>query len=232
MFAFIIWDMYEKTVFGARDPFGIKPIFYQVKENRFFFSSEKKSLLLLQQEPTLNIEALQHYLTFQYVPEPLTMHTAIKKLEPGHYFIKKVGSPMEIKQYWQPTFHPVHQSEDEFIKQIRDTVYESVKLHTSVDVPIGAFLSGGIDSTLIAAMARQIHPKIKTFSVGFAKEDYSEIQIAKETAAKLNIENISYTITAEEYMKEIPKIIWHLDDPLADPACVPLYFAAKLEGNM
>ena len=104
---------------------------------------------------------------------------------------------------------------------------DSVQKHMRSDVPVGSFLSGGIDSSIIASIAKKSHPGIKTFSVGFEHEGFSEIDVAKETAEKLDVENISYIITPEEYMQELPKIMWHADDPLADPACVPLYFVSR-----
>ncbi len=227
MFAFVIWDKQEQTLYGARDPFGIKPFFYLEDEDRTFFASEKKSILLARPNDVLNNEALQHYLTYQFVPEPLTLSEGIKKLEPGHYFTKKIGSPMEIKRYWRAHFHPIQKQESDFIKEIKDVMFDSVKMHMRSDVPVGSFLSGGIDSSIIASIAKEFHPAIKTFSVGFERNGFSEIDVAKETAEKLGVENISYVITPEEYMKEVPKIIWHMDDPLADPACVPLYFVAR-----
>lgn len=227
MFSFVIWDKQEKTLFGARDPFGIKPFFYCLDGDRIFFGSEKKSILMALENDVLDFEALQHYFTYQFVPEPLSMHDGIKKLEPGHYFTKKIGEPIDIKQYWRASFHPVHKSEEEWIKEIREVLYDSVRLHMRSDVPVGSFLSGGIDSSIIASIAKEFHPSIQTFSVGFEREGYSEIDVAKETAEKIGVENISYVITPEEYMKELPKIMWHMDDPLADPACVPLYFVAR-----
>ncbi|MGE6259423.1 asparagine synthase (glutamine-hydrolyzing) [Heyndrickxia sporothermodurans] len=227
MFAFTIWDKQEQTLIGARDPFGIKPFFYKEENNRTFFASEKKSILLAMEKEELNYEAAQHYMTYQFVPEPDTMTKGIKKLEPGHYFIKKLGEPMKMHRYWKAAFHPIQKSEDEFIKEIRDVLFDSVNVHMRSDVPVGSFLSGGIDSSIIASIAKQYHPNIKTFSVGFEHNGFSEIDVAKETADKLGVENISYVIKPEEYMKELPKIIWHLDDPLADPACVPLYFVAR-----
>jgi asparagine synthase (glutamine-hydrolysing) len=226
MFAFVIWDKEEKTVFAARDPFGIKPFFYMVQEDRLFVASEKKSILLAF-DGQLNHEALQHYLTFQYVPEPMTMSAEIQKLEPGHYLKKKIGEPLTIHCYWKASFTPVTKSEEEWVKEIRDVLFDSVKVHMRSDVPVGSFLSGGIDSSLIASIAKQFHPNIKTFSVGFEREGFSEIDVAKETAEKLGVENISYIISPEEYMNELPKIMWHMDDPLADPAAVPLYFVAR-----
>ncbi len=227
MFAFVIWDKQEQTLFGARDPFGIKPFFYLEDGERTFFASEKKSILLALENDVLDYDSLQHYLTYQFVPEPNTLSAGIKKLEPGHYFTKKIGSPMEIKRYWRAHFAPVQKSEESFIKEIRDVLVDSVKMHMRSDVPVGSFLSGGIDSSIIASIAKEFHPNIKTFSVGFDHNGFSEIDVAKETAEKLGLENISYVISPEEYMNEIPKIMWHTDDPLADPACVPLYFVAR-----
>ncbi|NHC41162.1 asparagine synthase (glutamine-hydrolyzing) [Bacillus sp. MM2020_1] len=227
MFSFVIWDKQEQTLYGARDPFGIKPFFYFEDGERTFFASEKKSILLGLENDVLNYDSLQHYLTYQFVPEPNTMSDGIKKLEPGHYFTKKIGSPMEIKRYWKAHFKPVQKSEPDFIKEIKDVLFDSVKKHMRSDVPVGSFLSGGIDSSIIASIAKEYHPAIKTFSVGFEHNGFSEIDVAKETAEKLGVENISYVISPQEYMNEIPKIMWHMDDPLADPACVPLYFVAR-----
>jgi asparagine synthase (glutamine-hydrolysing) len=227
MFAFTIWDKQEQTLFGARDPFGIKPYFYFVDGERTFFASEKKSILLALENDVLDYDSLQYYLTYQFVPEPNTMSKGIHKLEPGHYFTKKIGSPMEIKRYWKAHFNPIQKSESGFIKEIQDVLIDSVKMHMRSDVPVGSFLSGGIDSSIIASIAKQFHPAIKTFSVGFEHKGFSEIDVAKETAEKLGVENISYVITPQEYMDELPKIMWHMDDPLADPACIPLYFVAR-----
>ena len=113
------------------------------------------------------------------------------------------------------------------LKKLKMLLFDSVKMHMRSDVPVGSFLSGGIDSSIIASIAKEFHPAIKTFSVGFERNGFSEIDVAKETAEKIGVENISYIITPEEYMNEVPKIMWHMDDPLADPACVPLYFVAR-----
>ncbi|MDX8367449.1 asparagine synthase (glutamine-hydrolyzing) [Cytobacillus sp. IB215665] len=227
MFAFVIWDKETKTLFGARDQFGIKPFFYMEQDDLTYFASEKKSILAALKNGLINYEALQNYLTYQYVPEPETMSYGIRKLEPGHCFTKKIGEPMIISQYWKASFQTMHKSEEKLIKEIRDVLYDSVKIHMRSDVPVGSFLSGGIDSSIIASIAKEFHPNIKTFSVGFERDGFSEIDVAKETAAKLGLENISYVISPEEYMQELPKIIWHMDDPLADPAAVPLYFVAR-----
>jgi asparagine synthase (glutamine-hydrolysing) len=227
MFSFVIWDKENKELFGARDPFGIKPFYYAEEGGRFYFASEKKSILLMREQNTVNHEALQHYLTYQYVPEPSTMSNSISKLEPGHFFRKKLGHALEMEKYWQASFHPVHQSKEQLTKEIRDVLYDSVGMHMRSDVPVGAFLSGGIDSTAIVSIAKEFHPAIKTFSVGFGHEGYSEVDVAKETAEKLGVTNIHCFVDPQEFIAELPKIIWHMDDPLADPAAVPLYFVAR-----
>ncbi len=129
-------------------------------------------------------------------------------------------------------FNQFKNQKHDFIKEIKDVLFDSVKMHMRSDVPVGSFLSGGIDSSIIASIAKEFHPAIKTFSVGFEQNGFSEIDVAKETAEKLGVENISYVITPEEYMNEVPKIMWHMDDPFADPACVPLYFVAREARNM
>jgi len=229
MFAFLIWDREEKLLFGARDPFGIKPLYYYADPDKgcTFFASEKKAILHALENPALNGRSLQQYLTFQYVPEPYTMHEKIEKLLPGTYFMKRPGKPLEIFTYWKAEFRPALQPEEKWVEEIREAMFDSVKVHMRSDVPVGSFLSGGIDSTMIAAIAKEFHPRIQTFSVGFEREGYSEIDVARESAEKIGVENISYVITPEEYMKEFPKIMYYMDDPLADPACVPLYFVAR-----
>ncbi|MED1605939.1 asparagine synthase (glutamine-hydrolyzing) [Cytobacillus kochii] len=227
MFSFVIWDKEKQEVFGARDPFGIKPFYYFEDGETTYFASEKKSILLALKNDVINYDALQYYMTYQFVPEPMTMSVGIKKLEPGHYFKKKIGGSMHIQRYWKAHFQPVQKEESQFIKEIQDVLTDSVKMHMRSDVPVGSFLSGGIDSSIIASIAKQFHPNIKTFSVGFERDGFSEVDVAKETAEKLGVENISYIISPEEYMQEVPKIMWHTDDPLADPACVPLYFVAR-----
>ena len=227
MFSFLIWDREEKQLFGARDPFGIKPLYYLELSNKIYFASERKSIVLGTDHEFINGESLHHYLTFQYVPEPSTMSRDIMKVEPGHYFIKKPKEQLVIKSYWKPKFKPVRNEFTKLKNELTDALYNSVNMHMRSDVPVGSFLSGGIDSSFVVSLAKEINPNIKTFSVGFATEGNSEIDIAKETANALNIENIDYVIEPEEFIKELPKIVWHLDDPLADPAAVPLYFVAR-----
>jgi asparagine synthase (glutamine-hydrolysing) len=227
MFAILIWDKEEETLYGARDHFGIKPLFYSHVDGKTYFASEKKSIGLLLKEETVNLEALHHYLSFQYVPEPLTLTEGIHKVEPGHYFVIKPGEDIEFHRFFHAQFNPKLMDKNDWIKRIQDVLFDSVNVHMRSDVPVGSFLSGGIDSSIIVAIAKEFNPNIKTFSVGFEREGFSEIDVAKETADKLGVENISYVITPDEYVQKLPKIMWHMDDPLADPACVPLYFVAR-----
>lgn len=228
MFAFVIWDRDTKTAFCARDPFGIKPFYYMETENGLYCASEKKSLLYLEElSNEINDESLNHYLTFQYVPEPNTILKDVSILEPGCTITKKIGEKAQFGRYWSIHFNPVKSDFQERLNEIRTVMEDSVRVHMRSDVPVGAFLSGGIDSTIIAALSSKIKPDILTFTVGFEREGYSEIDLAKETAEALNVTNISKVITVDEFMSELPKIIWHMDEPMADPAAVPLYFVAR-----
>ncbi|WP_027964387.1 asparagine synthase (glutamine-hydrolyzing) [Halalkalibacillus halophilus] len=227
MFAILIWDKQEEKLVGARDPFGIKPLFHSKNADGTYFASEKKSIGLAMEKEEVDPVALQHYLSFQFAPEPYTLSKGIKKVEPGHYFTMKPGKDPVFHRYFHPQFTPIDTEKSKLKKQISDVLYDSVNVHMRSDVPVGSFLSGGIDSTIIVAIAREFNPNIKTFSVGFERDGYSEVDVAKESADKLNVENISYVISPEEYVKKLPKIIWHNDDPLADPACVPLYFVGR-----
>lgn len=227
MFGFVIWDKEEKEIFAARDHFGIKPFFYCTHDDVTYFASEKKSIMLAVENQDVSEEALQHYLTYQYVPSDFTLTPNVKKLLPGHYIQKKLGQEMTITRYFTPTYQPVTRSIDEEKKRIIDVMRDSVQKHMRSDVPVGSFLSGGIDSTAIVALAREVNPNLKTFTVGFQREGFSEIDYAKESADALGVQHISYVITPEEYMKELPRIIWHMDDPVADPAAIPLYFVAR-----
>lgn len=141
--------------------------------------------------------------------------------------IKAPNQEVSIHRYFKVAFHPGTQSFTDYKKRTREVLDDSVNKHMRSDVPVGAFLSSGIDSTSIVALAKQYNPNIKTFTVGFEREGFSEIDIAKDTAEKLNVENIHKVITPKEFIEELPNIIWHMDDPVADPAAVPLYFVAK-----
>lgn len=228
MFAFVIYDKQEEEVFIARDFFGIKPLFYYRTEDKFYFASEKKSILEKEEATGVNTEALQHYMTYQYVPGDMTMMKDMYEMPPGHYAKFKIGEDMKPVRFWEAEFKPVYRSVEKAKSDIIDVLRDSVKVHMRSDVPVGCFLSGGVDSTVVAALSKEVNPNIKTFTVGFEREGFSEIDFAKESADSIGVENISKIITPEEFMEELPKIVWYLDDPVADPALVPLYFLAKL----
>ncbi|GAB6422455.1 asparagine synthase (glutamine-hydrolyzing) [Bacillus cereus] len=230
MYAFLIWDKETESLFGARDHFGIKPLYYSKTPYGILFASEWKSIEHVRNAwkipNELDVEAVQHYFTYQYPPEPFTFEEGSKKLSPGTAFVIMEGEMREFT-YFKPTFSPEKKVHNELKKEVLDAMRESVKMHMRSDVPVGSFLSGGIDSTLIAALAKEFHPSIKTFTVGFEREGFSEIDVAKETAVALGLENIHKVITAEEFLEELPNVVWHMDEPVADPASIPLYFVAK-----
>ncbi|WZX99428.1 asparagine synthase (glutamine-hydrolyzing) [Bacillus sp. FSL W7-1360] len=228
MFAFAIWDTETETLFCARDRFGIKPFYYLHTDERFYFASEQKSIMPIVAHKKLNQTSLQHYATFQFVPEPNTLTEHIHKLLPGHTLTMKRDLSMTITPYSKHAFSEQQgQSIESLAKKTVDVLRDSVEKHMRADVPVGAFLSSGIDSTTIVALAKELHPDLKTFTVGFETEGYSEIDIAKQTAASLGVNHFHKVITADEFVAELPNIIWHMDEPVADPAAVPLYFVAR-----
>jgi asparagine synthase (glutamine-hydrolysing) len=231
MFTFLIWDAQERVLFGARDWFGIKPLYTYADERGAFFASEKKSLLDVADAATradVDGAALQHYLTLQYVPEPASMHTRIRRIESGMYFTARPGEPIRPRRYFHPDFviHPVS-DEDKLFREIAEALEDSVDKHMRADVTVGSFLSGGIDSTAVAALAKRHNPKLLTFTAGFERAGYSEVDVAAESAAAIGVEHIVKVVSAEEMMQALPLIVWYLDDPVADPALVPLYFIAR-----
>jgi asparagine synthase (glutamine-hydrolysing) len=231
MFAFLIWDSQEHVMFGARDWFGIKPLYTYSDERGTFFSSEKKSLLSVAPDDVskqVDTEALQHYLTLQYVPEPASMHTAITRIDSGTCFTIRPGEAMKTRRYFKPDFpiKPVPEP-GKLYHEIAEALRDSVAKHMRSDFTVGSFLSGGIDSTVVAALAKEHNPKLLTFTTGFERAGFSEIDVAAESAAAIGVEHITKVVTPQEMMDTLPLIIWYLDDPVADPALVPLYFIAR-----
>ncbi len=227
MFAFALWDKEEKTVFGARDIFGIKPFYYTVTDNSFIFGSEIKAFLNHPEfERQLNEQALAHYLSFQYSPSEETFFKGVFKLPPAHYFVFKNGK-ITKERYFIPKFNTVPGVVEFYADEVDKVIRESVEAHKIADVEVGSFLSSGIDSSYIAEAAKVD----KTFTVGFESGEgdrYNEIGFAKTFADTVGLKNISKIITAEEYWQEFPKIQYHMDEPLADPAAIALYFVSKL----
>jgi asparagine synthase (glutamine-hydrolysing) len=234
MFSFVIWDSQTRTAFGARDPFGIKPLFTaRLADGGLAFSSEKKALLELlggsDGAGGVDPASLQHYLTLQYVPEPATLHRGIRRIESGTTFTV-VDGELHTRRYFHPTFpqRPVAEDEQQGLyDRIAAVLDDSVAKHMRADVTVGAFLSSGIDSTAIAALAHRHNPDLMTFTVGFEREATSEVDIAAESAAELGVAHVPVVITAEQFAAAMPEVVWYLDDPVADPALVPLYFVAR-----
>ncbi|TDP96098.1 asparagine synthase (glutamine-hydrolyzing) [Labedaea rhizosphaerae] len=235
MFAFLIWDQQRRVLFGARDPFGIKPLFFQEGPGGVAFASEKKSLLQLTRamgiRQQLDRKALQHYLVLQYVPEPETLHQQIRRIESGTSFFVEPGGRVRTKRYFFPEFHARSVSgeaeQERLYDEIAEVLRDSVAKHMRADVTVGSFLSGGIDSTAIAALARDYNPDLVTFTTGFERQGYSEVDVAAESAAAIGVRHVVRTVTPEEMMNALPLIVWYLDDPVADPALVPLWFIAR-----
>jgi asparagine synthase (glutamine-hydrolysing) len=235
MFSFLIWDSAQKVVFGARDWFGIKPLYTYTDERGSFFASEKKALLSVAGsritdlgDDAVDTTALQHYLTLQYVPEPASMHRAITRIDSGSSFTIRAGEQPTTRRYFHPDFPIKAVSDpDKLYHQIAEALRDSVAKHMRSDFTVGAFLSGGIDSTAIAALAKEHNPKLLTFTTGFERAGFSEIEVAAESAAAIDVEHITKVVTPQEMMDALPLIIWYLDDPVADPALVPLYFIAR-----
>jgi asparagine synthase (glutamine-hydrolysing) len=234
MFAFLVWDAQERLVFGARDPFGIKPLYWSGGPGGVAFSSEKKSLLELSGplgvREELDRRALQHYLVLQYVPEPESLHTGIRRVESGTFFHVRPGQRIQFQRYFFPRFDakPVPDSEklyDEIAAVMRDSVGKH--MISDPEVTVGAFLSGGIDSTAPATRAREHNPNLIAFTTGFEREGYSEVDVAAETAAAIGVRHVVRTVSPQEMMSALPLIVWYLDDPVADPALVPLWFIAR-----
>lgn len=227
MYAFVIYNKADGSLFGARDMFGIKPFYYTVMDGDLIFGSEIKAFLDHPKfKKELNEEALGHYLSFQYSPTEETFFKNVFKLPPAHSITYKNGS-IETKRYWKPDFHEVPGVLDYYADKVDEAIRESVKAHKIADVEVGSFLSSGIDSSYIAEAANVD----KTFTVGFESNDgdrYNEISYAKDFAKTINVENISKVITPTEYWETFPKIQYHMDEPLADPAAIALYFVSNL----
>lgn len=240
MFAFAIWDSREQVMFIARDQFGIKPLFFATGPHGTAFASEKKSLLELADTIGIGLEldprATEHYMVLQYVPEPETLHADIRRLESGTWATVRPGGRVEAQRYFRPRFpvRPVAQGSpsapggaESRYREIAEALEDSVAKHMRADVTVGSFLSGGIDSTAIAALAMRHNPDLITFTTGFERKGYSEVDVAAESAEAIGARHVVKVVSPAEFAEAIPKIIWYLDDPVADPALVPLYFVAR-----
>jgi asparagine synthase (glutamine-hydrolysing) len=194
---------------------------------RLRFASERKALAEPGELRDLDAAALRRYLGFQYVPAPETITPPIQVLPPGHAMIARPGRPVDVYRFWRADLRPASQPSESTARAILAVMRDSVAVHLRSHAPLGAFLSGGIDSAAICALAAEHRPDLLTFTVGFEREGYSEIDRAQETAAAIGVRSIPYVITREEFFQHLPQVIWHLDDPMADAAAVPLWFVAR-----
>lgn len=233
MFAFAIWDAVHRELFIARDRAGKKPLYYTVTPGgTLIFGSELKSLrehpAFLQQ---IDVDALDSYLAFGYVPDPLTIFRDVHKLPPGHYLTFKNGVA-QVEQYWdfpyeQPQANPFH-NEEECLEELRALLDDSVKIRMVADVSLGAFLSGGIDSsTVVGLMARNSDRPVKTFSIGFHEDSYNELKYARLAAKTFGTEHHEFIVTPD-ICEVVDELVWHFDEPFADSSAIPTYMLSKL----
>ena len=234
MFAFAIWDTEQRSLFLARDPFGIKPLYLATGPGGTLFGSEKKSLLELiggiGLPDDLDPRALEHYVELQYVPEPESLNASIRRLESGSHATVRPGQAPSVTRYFTPQFRVrpfTDATRQQRYDEIADVLADSVAKHMRADVTVGSFLSGGIDSTAIAALAIRHNPDLITFTTGFERDGYSEVDVAVESAEAIGARHVVKVVSEREFIDAIPEIVWYLDDPVADPALVPLYFVAK-----
>jgi len=240
MFAFALWDSVEQELFCARDPFGIKPMFMASGPGGTVVGSEKKCVVdVCEKIGRLGVDlgiderAVQHYTVLQYVPEPETLHRGIRRLESGSYARIRAGGEPQVTRYFTPRFSAVpvpSGSRDDAqhrYDEITAVLEDSVAKHMRADVTVGAFLSGGIDSTAIAALAMRHNPRLITFTTGFEREGFSEVDVAVASAEAIGARHVTKVVSQAEFVAALPEIVWYLDEPVADPALVPLYFIAR-----
>lgn len=224
MFTFALYDTVTHELFCARDHFGIKPFYYYYDQENYMFASEIKGFLDHPDfKKELNRDVLDIYLKMNFVAGEETFFKNVKQLLPGHYLIYK-DKKIEIKEYYSIQFSNQYKTDQEMIEAIDKVMKDSVKHHLIADVEVGSFLSSGIDSSYLVSLARPQH----TYTVGYNDERYNEISYAKDLTQQLGIENKSKIISKEEYLDILPKIMYHLDEPTADPAAVALYFVSEL----
>ncbi len=233
MFGFAIWDRRERKLFLARDRVGKKPLHYALAGDTLIFGSEIKSIL---QHPDVarevNIEAISDFLSFGYVPDPQTAFRGITKLPPGHTLTFKNGR-LSTKCYWDFDYRQADEAEEArdegyYVERLRELIAESVRLRLVSDVPLGAFLSGGIDSsTVVAMMARQMDRPVKTFSIGFSESSFDELHHARITARHFNTDHHEFVVTPD-VCKIVEDIVWHHDEPFGDVSSIPTYMVSKM----
>jgi asparagine synthase (glutamine-hydrolysing) len=228
MFAFAIWDERAKSLFLARDRVGKKPLLYAELNGELVFGSEFTALL---EHPRIsrevNFEAIHYYLSFICVPAPLTAFSAIRKLEPGHWLLWRDGQ-IKTERYWQLNFsNKIRIDEEEAGERVVDLLRDAVRVRLMSEVPLGAFLSGGIDSSaVVALMAQESSERIKTFSIGFDEQDFSELHHARRVAEHVGAEHHEF-IVRPDAMEVLPTLVEHYGEPFADSSAIPSYYVSK-----
>jgi asparagine synthase (glutamine-hydrolysing) len=232
MFAFAIWDRERQTLFIARDRLGIKPLYYCLSGDSLLFGSEIKVVLANGGiRPEFDSDALPEYLAFGYLSGEDTFYRGIRKLMPGHWMDIGAKGDVTIRQYWDLDVSQTEQGHDEayFVRTYRDMLEQAVGSHLMSDVPLGVFLSGGVDSSAVAALMTKIRKSpIETFSVGYTEQSYSELPYARIVARHLNSIHHEVMVSEHEFFDALPQLIWHEDEPVVWPSSVSLYFVARL----
>jgi asparagine synthase (glutamine-hydrolysing) len=229
MFAFAIWDEPRRRLFLARDRVGKKPLYYADTASRFLFGSEIKAILVaggVERQP--DRQALYHYLTYQYVPSPWTAFEGIRCLPPAHYLLLENGEA-RIERYWRLAYQPKLKAPEAALEEeLRARLREAVRLRLVSDVPLGAFLSGGVDSSaVVALMARESAEPVRTFSIGFREEEFDELAFARLVAERCGTQHTEW-IVEPHALEILPRLVWHFDQPFADPSAIPTWYVAKL----
>lgn len=229
MFALAIWDAPRKQLFLARDRLGQKPLVYCDQPGRLLFASELKAMLSVPgMRREMDPAALDDYLLYQYVPHPRTIYAGMRKLPPGHSAVWRDGR-LQVTPYWQPDFNnEVSRSDDDWRDRLRTTLTEATRLRMISDVPLGAFLSGGVDSTIVAGLMQKASNRpVKTYSIGFPVVGYDETAYAREAAEFLGTEHHELTVEPDS-IGLLPKLVWHYDEPFGDSSAIPTYYVSQL----
>ncbi|PQO43251.1 asparagine synthase (glutamine-hydrolyzing) [Blastopirellula marina] len=228
MFAIAIWDQRERRLVLGRDRLGQKPLYYHYQEGRIVFGSELKTLLALPGIPRdVDPSAIDEYLTYQYVPHPNTILKGIKKLAPGELAVFS-DAGLHLERYWKPDFaHEDHRAPAMQDAELRELFDDAVRLRMQADVPLGAFLSGGVDSSLVVSSMQKFSDRpVKTFSIGFPQKEYDETSYARQVAEHLGTEHHEFQVTPSA-LEILPKLIWHYDEPMADSSAIPTWYVSQ-----
>jgi asparagine synthase (glutamine-hydrolysing) len=230
MFAFAVWDRNRRRLLLARDRLGKKPLYYAVQEGGLYFSSELGSLVMaLPVNPEIDLEAIDLYLSLQYIPEPRTVYKGVFKLPASHRLVWECGE-FVIQRYWDYTYQPkITATEEDLAAELRSRLLEAVQIRLMSEVPLGAHLSGGLDSSIVVALMAQVSDApVKTFSVGFEEESYSELPYARTVAQMYGTDHREFTLRYDDLCSTLDVVTEHVGEPFADASAIPLYHLSRL----